>query len=276
MKKGLRFFYSFGFLLLLSHPQFNEVYITGLNLKENKEGILIEWFANTNSFTFLIFKNYQSPIFNSLNLTNSILIFSNNLNGETSNNLFYFSFLDYEKIYNSNIFYIILPSGVLKEGDFKPETNFNVMPFVLYNNKGLKKSELGEEQVKKGESFVVDLFYKRYGERIILIWNVSNIKLEEDISFNIYKDTKPISNIDNIIPYITNLKDFYFEDFNIDYTNEYYYAILINDNKVLNNMNTIKIEPEKTFAGNIITEREIIGIKKVKKRDFLRNLWKKE
>ncbi len=276
MKKNLRFFYSFGFLLLLSHPQFNEVYITGLNLKENKDGILIEWFANTNSFTFLIFKNYQSPIFNSLNLTNSILIFSNNLNGEASNNLFYFSFLDHEKIYNSNIFYIILPSGVLKEEDFKPETNFNVKPFVLYNNKGLKKSELGEEQVKKGESFVVDLFYKRYGERIILIWNVSNIKLEEDISFNIYKDTKPISNIDNIIPYITNLKDFYFEDFNIDYTNEYYYAILINDNKVLNNMNTIKIEPENTFAGNVITEREIIGIKKVKKRDFLRNLWKKE
>ncbi|MGC8765471.1 MAG: hypothetical protein ACP5QT_06265 [Brevinematia bacterium] len=256
MKIKKRFFILI-FLFNLSFF-YGSVYISGLKLSQINEKILIEWFANTNSFDFLIFKNYSNAIKNKSEIKTSILIASNKFIGEKVDNFYRYSFIDTENEYSKNLFYIILPDRELKEGDFAPNINFNLKPFVL---KEIKKIEI--EKIK-------NLFGKRFFESIILIWDVEGVLPEEELIFDIYRDVFPITNVDNLKPYITNIKDFYFEDFNIDYDKSYYYFISLNNNKDVDEKSTIEVSSIMNLSStNIKIEKEILERRKIKAKDFL-------
>ncbi|MCX7821503.1 MAG: hypothetical protein N2258_07515 [Brevinematales bacterium] len=249
--KKIVFFYLIIFNIFYSE----DIYVTGINIRKEQDGIILEWKAETNCYDFIIFRSFEKPIDNLEKLKKSEVIFSNKLTGEEKDNYFLFKYKD-SLIQNQNIYYLVLPVKNINKEDFLPNINFNYKPYFI----------------KRDIIKIKDLFGKRYRDSIIILWDVEG-GIEEKINFKIYKTNQPFDkvNIDFMKPYAENIEDFFFEDFNVRYGEEYYYLILPEKENIYTKENVVYLKGEFFPTNGIFVEKELKVREKIKKSEFIKN-----
>ncbi len=240
------------FLFIFFNVSFGfEVYTTGINIKKTIEGIKVEWKSKTNSYEFLIFRSFEEPIDSPEKLEKSELIFSNILYGEEREDFFVFKYID-KPIYNKNIYYFVSPVKKISKEDFLVNINLNYKPFFI-----------ALEELK-----ITNFFGKRYKDGILLFWDIEG-ELKKDEYFEVYRSNKEIKDLSLLQPYKTNIRDYFFEDLNVS-NEEYFYVVVLNNNKRISENNLIRIDKTYLPGSEIEIVKELKNRKIIRKEDFIR------
>ena len=244
--------------ILLFFPTifYSLVYTSGLRVKSQKNLILLEWFSNTNSYEFLIYKNNEAAILSQKQMESSRQIFSNRLEGKKMDDLYFFSYMDKEVKADQKNYYLVLP---IDNMEILPNINQNISPVVF--------------KISKDGIFIKEISGKIYEDSIILIWDASEYL--EKPEFTIYRFEKILEeeNIpETAKPYQTNVEDFYFEDFNIEKGKRYFYVVTVGENKKIKTNNSILMD-NNFFSKeeNIEVKKELLERVKIRKSEFLRH-----
>jgi hypothetical protein len=244
---------------------FGGAYITELKGKSIKDGIYLQWVANTNRELFLIYRNTNQPILSVDILTNSKLVEYKEFSGESlTNSNFLFTFTDKDVDSGEKYFYFVTTVEDVDKGLFYPETNLNLTPLFFT------------------APFVTNLLVTNYGKSIFIFWDAGGEETNEGkLIFTIYKSTNKIEKLDELSPYVVNISDFYFEDEDIKEGEAYYYAVVVDGQKRILPGKNSTIFPvvisRELKKENLEIIRELKEIKKIKKSEFLKDyLWGRE
>ena len=232
------------------------LFITNIKVKIiSSIEVELEWSANTNKGTFLVYRNKGIPIKNLSILSNSVKISRLELKGSQYQNIYQYSGFK-DKITEAGYYYylILFEKTNFIRSDFKANMNFTLSPIIFQTDMDYESSEIS----------INNIFVKKNTKSVLLFWNVSGRpKVYTDYKFNIYKTTNLIEDLLDIydIPIYKEVdNDFFYEDTDIKYGIPYYYTIILNGKIVLESGKNQMKEPVIFGQTNsvFIIEEEII------------------
>lgn len=264
------------------------IYTTSLNLKKNGNLIVLEWKANTNQMTFLVYRSPSFPIANPSALSNARKIGSVSLTGVPDKDLFKFPPYSDKVTEDGKYYYLVLPDNrKVTMDDFYPNLNYNISPIAYKNEEpvaGIQENEplvIEEKEEVKPQTPVIEL-KPGYVKNIFIKTNLGVFQVFWDMDsqpgstnrFTVYRTVEPVTNVADfarVKPYRTVLDEYFLEDTGVQFGVPYYYTIIANDYKIIlpgMNQNAIPVFIGNTNAADIRVEREVYRKVRVNTRSF--------
>lgn len=292
MTKFIRFWTFIALILILTALDIHaeSVYTTGLNLKRTGNKINLEWKANTNKGTFLIYRSQEFPIGNPLTMSNAFKLNTVQLEGVPAKELFLFTSVTDTVSQEGKYYYLVLPEKAkITDDDFSPNLNYNISPVTFKSEEPVAQiDEEGPLLIEEADGsaaeqpevtgtgdkiMVKSLFIKTNLGVFQVFWDLDSAS-GANYKFSLYRTTNRIISsheLQKIKPVKELKNEYFYEDTEVKYGVPYFYTIIVNDYKMIlsgENQNKNPVFWGNTNAADIRVERDVYRKVKVNTKSF--------